>query len=257
MWEPFGRIEELKFDLKEDLEIYINYLKIRKKTINEMIPKIDNLHFVDLEEIRTFKTAKRTEEHASGRFLLCHMLKKYFPHLDHKFIEVYRDEHRAPYFRSKMGKYKHKRLPNFSISTSGDYVVVALCEPKYSVGVDIEKLNQNRTNSLFDFISEGDELIQIKSLYQKNGNHELNHVWTAKESILKSLKIGFSISPTKIKVINENFEFKEIVRYAGTDLFLRTSVLNFNEDYSFSIALTDSKNIEFEKMRIAGIEPTT
>ena len=54
MWEPFGRIEELKFDLKEDLEIYINYLKIRKKTINEMIPKIDNLHFVDLEEIRTF-----------------------------------------------------------------------------------------------------------------------------------------------------------------------------------------------------------
>ena len=257
MWEPFGRIEELKLELKEEIEIYVNYIEIRKKELSDKIPRIDNLHFINLDEIRKFKTAKRAEEHASGRFLLHHMLQNYFPKLECNFIEVFRDKNRAPSFRWTNEKFKQNDLPNFSISTSEGYVIVALCKSEISVGIDIEKLNQKRTNSLFEFISEGRELEQIKSLFQRDDNYELNHVWTAKESILKTLKLGFSISPTKIKVIDDDLNFKDIVKYDGIDIYLQTKVINFSEDYSFSIAFIKIKNIEFEKMRIAGIEPTT
>ncbi|RAH14701.1 MAG: hypothetical protein CMB56_004440 [Methanobacteriota archaeon] len=235
MWKPFGKINELIIG-EDNNKYHINFLRIRNKKLSEKIPFIGNLHFIDQEEIKKFRTPKRTEEHASGRYLLHHMLRKYYPEIDCSSLEVCRNENRAPFFNWTNSRFKHIDLPNFSISSSNDYVIVALCNSEMSIGVDLEKLNQKRTDTLFDFISKGRELEQIKSLYGKNGNYNLNRIWTAKESILKSLRLGFSISPTKIEVLDNNYEFKSRINFEGKKLNLINMILNLNEEYCFSIA---------------------
>jgi phosphopantetheinyl transferase len=257
MWIPCAEINELNFDFQEDVKIVLNILKIRNTKIGDEIPDISNLELVNIDEISRFKTAKRAEEHAAGRFLLHEMLMKYYPSIEDSFVEISRDVNRAPYFKWIEGTFNCSPLPNFSISTSGDFVIVALCSSRYTIGVDIEKLNQKRSYSLFDFLSTGKELEQIKKLYQINDNSGINKFWTAKESILKALRLGMSISPTRIKIIDENLNYKSIIEYEGAYLHLKTQILKLNEDYSFSLAFKKISHSKIAQVRIAGIEPTT
>jgi len=239
MWTPDGNIRVLNLALDKKSKIFINFLKIRETKFSQKIPDISNLKFINLDEISTFKTAKRAEEHASGRYLLHEMLMKYYPHLECLDLEVCRDENRAPFLKYINEEIKRNSLPNFSISTSGNYVVVALSDSDISVGVDIERLNVKRSYSLFEFLSNGSELEKIKKLSEIKGSFEINRIWTAKESILKSLKLGFSISPTKLKVLDEDLEFKSAIQYGETKLYLENKILKLCDDYSFSLAFRE------------------
>ncbi|MED5271676.1 MAG: 4'-phosphopantetheinyl transferase superfamily protein [Candidatus Thermoplasmatota archaeon] len=255
MWKPSGEIIEL--NVLDEVNIYINALKIRTSYNYDNIPEISNLEFVNLDEISNFKTAKRAEEHAAGRYLLHQMLLRYFPSIECSFVEILRDQNRAPYFNWINSTFNRITLPNFSISTSGNFAVVAICEPNYVVGVDIEKSNQIRSVNLFDFLSSDDELIEMKKLCKINGNREINMIWTIKESILKALRLGMSLSPTKIKILDKNSKVKKVVEYEGVKFNLKSQIIDLGEEYSFSIAYK-KKDIQNEfKMRIAGIEPTT
>tara|TARA_B100001559_G_scaffold166009_1_gene139071 strand:+ start:49 stop:816 length:768 start_codon:yes stop_codon:yes gene_type:complete len=255
MWFPCDEIKELNLDLPVQLGIHINFLKIRKTTINEEISDISNLNFIDLEEIKKFKTKKRSEEHATGRYLLYHMFKKYYPFLNSNKIRVSRDENRAPYF--EWNDKNNELLPNFSISTTDDLAIVAICNSNLSLGIDIEKSNQKRSNNLFDFVSEGLELDQIKRLYKLENNIGINKIWTVKESILKCLRLGMSISPTKIKVLDENQKYRKTIIFDGNDISSENFLLKLSEDYSLSLAYQKIEPKKFLRMRIAGIEPTT
>ena len=239
MWEPIGQIIELK--LLNEADIHINALKIRTSTNFDVLPDISNLEFVNQEEISNFKTAKRAEEHAAGRYLLHQMLLRYFPSIKCGFVEILRDENRAPYFNWTDTSYHGMPLPNFSISTSGNFVVVAICESNYNVGIDVEKYNQIRSVNLFDFLSSDSELIELKKLCEIHGNKKINIIWTVKESILKALRLGMSISPTKIKILDNNSKFKKVIEYKGSKFNLKNQIINFDEEYSFSIAY--QKNI--------------
>ena len=230
MWFPFSEIKELKFNFEEDAKIVVNFLKIRITKFSDKIPDISNLKLVNIDEINSFLTAKRAEEHAAGRFLLHEMLIKFYPHIDDRIIEVSRDLNRAPYFKWVDGSINSTPLPNFSISTSGGFVIVALCSSDYTIGVDIEKLNQKRAGSLFEFLSAGKELEQIKNLYEKEDNKGINKIWTAKESILKALRLGMSIPPTRIKIIDDDLNYKSIIEYEGENLYLNTEILELSED---------------------------
>ena len=257
MWTPFNNVVELDFQDYNEVGININALKIRKTSPYDKIPDISNLEFVNFDEISKFKTAKRAEEHAAGRYLLHQMLLRYFPMLDIHFMEVSRDMNRAPYFKWIKGTFNSRPLPNFSISTSGDFVIVAICSSQYSVGVDIEKLNERRSENLFDFLSIGKEANHLRTLCKVNGNSEINRLWTAKESILKALRLGMSISPTKIKIIDSNLKYKQLIEFKGLNLKLKTQIIVLNEEYCFSLAYGKIGQQKYCQMRIAGIEPTT
>ena len=257
MWTPFGNVVELELQDFNQFNIKFNALKIRKTSIHDKIPDISNLEFVNFDEISKFKTAKRAEEHAAGRYLLHQMLLRYFPMIEVSFLEVSRDMNRAPYFKWVEGTFNSKPLPNFSISTSGDFVIVAICNSQYSVGVDIEKLNEKRSKNLFDFISIGKEANYLRKLCKVNGYSEINRLWTVKESILKALRLGMSISPTKIKVINDNLEYKNSIEYEEKHLNLKTQLIMLDEEYCFSLAFHKIGQKKNCKVRIAGIEPTT
>lgn len=257
MWTPLGNIIELKLQEFNEVDIKFNALKIRKTSLGDKIPDISNLEFVNFDEISKFKTAKRAEEHAAGRYLLHQMLLRYFPRLEVSFLEVSRDMNRAPYFKWIEGTFNSKSLPNFSISTSGDFVIVAICKSQYSVGVDIEKLNEKRSKNLFEFLSIGKEENNLRTLCKVNGNSEINRLWTAKEAILKALRLGMSISPTKIKVINDDLEYKKIIEFKETYLNLKNQIILLDEEYCFSLAYNKIGQQKYCQMRIAGIEPTT
>jgi len=61
-------------------------------------------------------------------------------------------------------------------------------------------------------------------------------IWTVKESILKALRLGMSISPTKIKILDNNSKFKKVIEYEGSKFNLKNQIIDFDEEYSFSIA---------------------
>tara|TARA_B100001123_G_C14810357_1_gene828048 strand:- start:46 stop:663 length:618 start_codon:yes stop_codon:yes gene_type:complete len=182
------------------------------------------------------------------------MLAKYYPTLDLTSIEINRDKNRAPYLNWINGTFNSKPLPNFSISTSGELAIVALSNPEYVVGVDIEKLNEKRSEHLLEFLSNGYELEKIIEKNHIIKDNWINQLWTVKESLLKALRLGMSISPTKIEVLKDNLEFKPIVEYENDKLFLETSIIEFNENYSFSLAYRMTKKEEFETLSEADLE---
>ena len=253
MWNPCDQVEELDLDLPSNLGIKINYLKIRKTNFNENISDISNLNFIDLDEIKTFKTKKRSEEHATGRYLLYHMFRKYFPSIDTNLIRILRDENKAPYFDWKTKN--DQLLPNFSISTTEELAIVAICDSNHSLGIDIEKSNEKRSTNLFDFISNGVELEHIRKLYDSENNFAINKIWTVKESILKALRLGMSISPTKLKVLDKNLDYKKSIIYDGDEIKFKNFQLKLSEDYSLSLAYRNLKSAgPGNRTRTAGLE---
>ena len=84
------------------------------------------------------------------------MFRKYFPLIDPNLIRILRDENKAPYFDWKIKN--DQLLPNFSISTTEELAIVAICDSNHCLGIDIEKSNEKRSTNLFDFISKGVEL---------------------------------------------------------------------------------------------------
>ena len=255
MWFPCDEIKELNLDLPKELGIKINYLKIRKTEFGEEIKDISNLDFIDLEEIRNFKTAKRSEEHATGRYLLFQMFRKNFPSIDPKLIRVSRDENRAPYFEWKDNTNETELLPNFSISTTRGMAIVAISNANLRIGIDVEISNQNRSKNLLEFLSNGLELEQIKLLYESDGNNTLNKIWTIKESILKALRVGMSISPTQIKIMNKNNKFEQNINYDGSLINFKNYLIKFKEEYFLSIAYGKLKSAgPGNRTRTAGLE---
>jgi phosphopantetheinyl transferase len=256
MWTPCSLIKEFKPNLifLNNVDIVINTLKIRKTSLGNCLPDISNIELINKDEINKFKTAKRCEEHATGRYLLYQMLIKYYPLIDYTCVEVCRDENRAPFLKWIDGTFNSKPLPNFSISTSGNLAIVALSSPEYVVGIDIEKLNEKRSNNLLQFMSSGLELEKTLEIYKSGENYRINQLWTTKESLLKALRLGMSISPTKIKVIELDFKFKSIVEYKYFKLYLKTLIMDYGEKYSFSIAYRITQKNEFETLNPSELE---
>ncbi len=256
MWTPCSSIEEFKPNLNfsNSMKIVINTLKIRKTSLGDCLPDISNIELINKDEINKFKTAKRCEEHATGRYLLYQMLIQYYPQIDYTCVEVCRNENRAPFLKWIDGTFNSKPLPNFSISTSGNLAIVALCSPEYVVGIDIEKLNEKRSSNLLQFMSSGLELKKILEIYKLGKNQSINQLWTAKESLLKALRLGMSISPAKIKVIEFNFKFKSIIEYKYFKLYLKTLIMDYGEKYSVSIAYRITQENEFETLNASELE---
>ena len=86
----------------------------------------------------------------------------------------------------------------FSISHSGDYVVLATSDSE--VGVDIEKV-ANYSDSVAARCFTPQELKWMRSSSCRDTFHRL---WTAKESIMKGTGLGFSLPPEAFSVIPED-----------------------------------------------------
>lgn len=145
------------------------------------------------DEVAKFVTQKRHMEHLAGRYLLQLSLAKWG--VDCSLIEVRRNKFRAPSIAYLPGTWKRTPLPSISIGHSSGYAFVALVEPGWTVGIDAEPENLVISKGVFDMMAKGDELS-----YLNDNPNQAVRLWTSKESIQKSARLGMNLNPRKIRI---------------------------------------------------------
>ncbi len=160
------------------------------------------LQFIDWDEVRTFKTQKRTNEHLSARWLLEQALMEW-EDLDCSQITIARTSERAPYLQAIQGLWIQPRLPSISLSHSQNLAAVALIEQGWTVGVDAEPFDRPPVSTVYDMMARGEELEQLK-----DGSLDALWAWTSKEAIQKAARKGMHLNPRDIVLRSGIFENK-------------------------------------------------
>ena len=156
--------------------------------------ELHEVPLADADEVATFVTEKRYNEHMSGRWLLGYALKMWgVEHLDS--LHVLRNEERAPRVAYVQGMWLNTPLPSLSISHSAGYVFVALTQSDWEIGIDAEPAQRLLAPNAFDMMSSGGELDQLRK--QPNASMML---WTGKEAVQKAMRKGMHLNPREIKV---------------------------------------------------------
>ena len=150
------------------------------------------LQFIDWDEVNTFKTQKRTNEHLTARWLLEQALMEWGG-LDCSQLTVARTNKRAPYLQAIQGLWIQPRLPSISLSHSQDLAAVALIEQGWTVGVDAEPFDRPPASTVYDMMARGEELEQLK-----DGTLDALWAWTSKEAIQKAARKGMHLNPRDI-----------------------------------------------------------
>lgn len=130
---------------------------------------------------------------------------------------------------------------NFNLSHSNNAWCVAISQ-SYTVGIDIEKVNDNFNyqSILEDCFSSKEIKIITTSLYPEQ---ELYKLWTRKEAVLKCIGIGLNADLKAIDVLEEIVYFNKI--YPEECLYLNT--LKF-DNYFLSVALTNPFVLKLHKI---------
>ena len=148
--------------------------------------------FIDWDEVNTFKTQKRTDEHLSARWLLEQALMEWSG-LDCSQLTIARTSERAPYLQAIQGLWIQPQLPAISLSHSQNLAAVALIEQGWTVGVDAEPFDRPPASTVYDMMARGEELEQLKE-----GALDALWAWTSKEAIQKAARKGMHLNPRDI-----------------------------------------------------------
>ena len=162
-----------------------------------------DLQFIDWDEISTFRTQKRSNEHLSARWLLEEALKEWGG-LDCSQLTIARTDERAPYLQAIQGLWIQPQLPSISLSHSQDLATVALIEQGWTVGVDAEPFERPPVPAVYDMMARGKELEQLN-----DGTLDALWAWTSKEAVQKAARKGMHLNPRDI-VLNDAQKAKEI-----------------------------------------------
>ncbi len=155
---------------------------------------LDDLIFIDVDEVSSFATDKRRMEHLSGRWLLEYALIQWgMKSVDE--IEVRRNELRAPSLAFINGVWRNEALPSISIGHGNGWAYVAVIESNWTIGIDAEPRNRGIADNALDLMASGDEL-----QYIRQNPHKAIRFWTAKESVQKAMRMGMKLNPREIKV---------------------------------------------------------
>ena len=162
-----------------------------------------DLQFIDWDEISTFRTQKRSNEHLSARWLLEEALKEWGG-LDCSQLTIARTDERAPYLQAIQGLWIQPQLPSISLSHSQDLATVALIEQGWTVGVDAEPFERPPVPAVYDMMARGKELEQLN-----DGTLDALWAWTSKEAVQKAARKGMHLNPRDI-VLNDAQKGNEI-----------------------------------------------
>lgn len=152
------------------------------------------LTLIDWDEIRTFKTDKRKDEHFSARWLLEQALVEWGLN-DISALMISRTEERAPYLKVIHGMWIQYALPSISITHSDGLACVALIDEGWTIGLDAEPLNRPPKPAVFDMMAKGEELARLN-----DGILDPLLAWTGKEAIQKALRMGMHFNPREIEI---------------------------------------------------------
>ena len=195
--------------------------------------ELSQVNLVSADEISTFVTQKRRNEHLSGRKLLSDVLQ--YLGYDVSLLEVRRNQYRAPSLAYIQGVWKREQLPAISICHSNDYAFVAVISFGQTIGIDAEPEGRTIASNVFDMMSSEDELD-----YLNNNPQEAIRFWTSKEAVQKSLRTGMHTNPRKIKIpIGER-----ITNISIENSNFQLANFNFN---GYNISVSFGKGIGYDR----------
>ena len=157
-------------------------------------------------------------------------------------IEFEYNEHAKPRLKSYPQHY-------FNISHSGNWVVVAFSDQE--VGLDIEKVKGDRRHIADRFFTES-ELKDLKSIKDDQQQQlYFYQLWTLKESYMKAIGKGISMSLDSFAFAKENDKFKLAFSGNDEDWYFYSSYLE--KEYFLSICAkeefsTDSLQLTFKDL---------
>ena len=152
-----------------------------------------------------------------------YLLKKYLPE-----GEIKEMENGKPYLENG---------PFFNISHSGEYVVLAI-HPTKEVGIDIEKIDENRVSTIRFVLNEDEKKTNdITTLFQ---------IWSNKESLAKCISTGLK----DIRDINGlPLEGKRTIN--GEDCYSKSMVY---DGYSLAVSLKGKEPFDINIHRVDAIK---
>ena len=147
-----------------------------------------------------------------------YLLKKHLPNKEIK--------------KTSSGKPFIEGGPQFNISHSGEYVVLAI-HPSRPVGVDIERIDDKKLDAIKYVLNDEEKGI--------NEVHDLFRIWSNKESLIKCTSIGLKdirkVKGLPLERVREGYYTKSMI-YDG---------------YSLSITLKDEEPFELSLFKISTI----
>ena len=183
-----------------------------------------SLQLINWDEIKTFKTQKRRDEHLSARWLLEEALGEWGG-IDCSQLSISRTDERAPYLQAIQGLWIQPKLPSISISHSENIACVALIDCGWTIGIDAEPLSRPPKPSVYDMMAKGEELTRLKS-----GELDALRAWTSKEAVQKAARLGMHLNPREI-ILTPNEENKISIE----NLILQLKNLS-NDEYQITLA---------------------
>ena len=170
-----------------------------KQALKDVPDSLDWLHASEREVCATFKFSKRKNDWLLGRWTAKNVVKFYLKDdlskLDLDEIQVISAEDGAPEVYSNA-----KKLPVcISISHSNCFGFCAASDPGYTLGCDLEKVEDRSPLFVEDYFTqkEKNQVSKLETLHQSLG---INLIWSAKESALKALRSGLRIDTRKVEV---------------------------------------------------------
>lgn len=155
-----------------------------------------------------------------GRVLLQKGLKSHY-HIDEVFVE--RSSDNKPYLKDQP--------LHFNISHSKELVVCAIAE--FSIGIDVEFIDQKINYLDFQFQMTADEFLKIDRSQNQIG--DFFSYWTQKESVMKAHGGGMMIPLDSFEIVNNECEINS-KKFFTKDFFI-------DESYQSCIA-SDDKNLK-------------
>lgn len=211
---------------KSDFEIF--YQNIKSKLPQSTLSKIEGFRFAADKQ----------------RSLMADLIVRQFYakalKLNPMKIEFDYNEHEKP-------ALKNHPKAHFNISHSGDYVVVAFSD--CPVGIDIEKNKGNRLavakrfftqEELDDLFAFAEEKEQVEYFYQ---------LWTLKESYMKTIGKGISMSLSSFSFKKFYTDFR--LRYSSEDMGYQFTTYKVHPDYACNLCSKYISKPKMEEIRIS------
>ncbi len=161
--------------------------------LSRAVPPSGLLCAAEHQQFDAFKVEKRRFDWLLGRWTAKHLIRLMVEqHYERRFalhqLCIENDTDGAP-----VAKIPGVHDLSLTISHSGDFAVAAaIFEPAYPIGVDLELISERSDAFIHDYFTEA-EIALVQAARPELTAAMMTAIWSAKESALKSLRLGLTV----------------------------------------------------------------
>jgi len=190
MWNPAAPPAPLDLPIGTPQGVTAAWIPVRATEPTAPPPDVREVPLVNRNEAMRFKSAKRAEEHASGRYLLAQLL--FISGYDPNLLRIDRDAYRRPMIAGL------DFPPSVSIAHSGGVAAVVIGPNRLAIGLDLEPLDVTRQRNILPLMASPGERKLLGKLWDEDAEEasvRTTELWVAKEAILKATGLGMGLAP--------------------------------------------------------------